>query len=354
MADYTQEQLDAMTPEEREAAESAEPLNVAGQAIDPVDINAPDLTEQTTKLQTNLAGVGSRGQSALQGIESGEVSYGGVDANVLKEEAAVDAGSKYITPEATVSGQLETLLNKESEYMKNAEKRANERSASLGLLGSSMASGAAQRAAIETAMPIAQQDAQTYSKAALAEQATYNEISRMKAESDLSAVAREHIYDIDTNKSRFAASVDLVTKMAQAEGNAALETYLVEAKGRWDAEIKSSLTEFNARIDDAMAAREISAREKEWATTLSSQIMGGVYGTIADLMSNSDFMAAYADAEPGELDKVFNNFIGFGKDHLAFIGSSASLMEEYTGLTEGPDTGWIDWMGLFGNYGDRA
>lgn len=65
-------------------------------------------------------------------------------------------------PQDTVAGQMEGLLSKDNDYMKRAETRANHQMNSRGLLNSSMAVGASQAAAIDAALPIAQQDASTY------------------------------------------------------------------------------------------------------------------------------------------------------------------------------------------------
>jgi hypothetical protein len=55
------------------------------------------------------------------------------------------------------------LLGKNSDYMKRAETKGLQTANTRGLLNSSLAAGAAQAAAIDAALPIAQQDASTYS-----------------------------------------------------------------------------------------------------------------------------------------------------------------------------------------------
>ena len=75
-----------------------------------------------------------------------------------------------ITPEALVSNQMATLLDQESPYIKTNIAKAKEEANKLGLLSSSMAVGAGRRAAIESALPIAQQDAKTYAASILSAQ----------------------------------------------------------------------------------------------------------------------------------------------------------------------------------------
>ena len=63
---------------------------------------------------------------------------------------------------ATVSGQMTGLLNQNSPYMQAATAGAMRTANNRGLLNSSIAAGDGQKAAIESSMPIAQQDAGFY------------------------------------------------------------------------------------------------------------------------------------------------------------------------------------------------
>lgn len=76
----------------------------------------------------------------------------------------VDVGNPedWVTENSTVSGQMEGLLGKNSKYLNLARTKAMQTANSRGMLNSSMAAGAGEAAAIEAALPIAQQDAATY------------------------------------------------------------------------------------------------------------------------------------------------------------------------------------------------
>lgn len=65
-----------------------------------------------------------------------------------------------VKPAATVSGQINTLLAQDSPYLKEARARSQRQANSRGLINSSIAAGAGESAAINAALPIAQQDAQ--------------------------------------------------------------------------------------------------------------------------------------------------------------------------------------------------
>lgn len=77
---------------------------------------------------------------------------------------------RHVNPEETVHYQLQGILNQDSDYMRHARLRGMQYANDRGLLSSSIGAGAAQQAALEAALPIAQQDAETFSQAALANQ----------------------------------------------------------------------------------------------------------------------------------------------------------------------------------------
>ncbi|MCP3683291.1 MAG: hypothetical protein GY861_11435, partial [bacterium] len=82
-------------------------------------------------------------------------------------DSDVDIDSYVPEATATVAGQMESLMDKNSPYLQQAAKAGERTAQARGLLSSSMAAGAAQGAAMDRALPIAQQDAQTYATNAL-------------------------------------------------------------------------------------------------------------------------------------------------------------------------------------------
>ena len=75
------------------------------------------------------------------------------------------------TEEETVEGRMEGLLADDSKYIQAARGRSQQQAHSRGLLNTSIAAGAGERAAIEAAFPIASQDADAFTRAGLQRQA---------------------------------------------------------------------------------------------------------------------------------------------------------------------------------------
>ena len=82
--------------------------------------------------------------------------------------------SEVNAPTDTVSGQMETLLAKESPYITRARTSAAQYANSRGLLNSSIGAEAGESAAIGAALPIASQDANIFNTTRLTNQAAKN------------------------------------------------------------------------------------------------------------------------------------------------------------------------------------
>ena len=314
-------------------------------AITDEDFTKPILTDQDEGIEEGsqeISALAGGFQTDVEDTTTTPITYEGIDTSSLKSDVGIEKGSSYISPEATVSGQLESLLSKDSEYLNTVNKRAEEQAASLGLAGSSMAVGASTRAAIESALPIAQQDAKTYAETALQEQATYNEISRMKGESDLTAAARTHIYDIEAAKAKLGTKLDGISETFKLQGNMVAEGVLSKMKAQWETDLQSGMAILETELNTLINEQQITAKEKEWATQSATSIMAATYGTISELMGNDEFMLGFTgDDGPENLAKVFNNYINLGKDQVKFIGASAGLTEEWND----PDTGYLTYIG---------
>ncbi|WP_020409802.1 hypothetical protein [Hahella ganghwensis] len=115
------------------------------------------------------------------GAQGEASSYEGAQGNAATYEANTGTASSYeadqreVNPYSTVSGQLTGLLSQDNPYMKRAEQNALRTANSRGLLNSTMAVGAAHGAAIDAALPIAQQDAATYHDQSKTNQAYSNQ-----------------------------------------------------------------------------------------------------------------------------------------------------------------------------------
>jgi len=105
--------------------------------------------------------------AARTGYAASGADIPGGESNV-RSTPALSGGQSYIdSATSTVSGQLDKILSQDSALMSRARNMSKAQSAATGLMGSSMAQGAAMGAMVDRALPIAQQDAATFAKSDL-------------------------------------------------------------------------------------------------------------------------------------------------------------------------------------------
>jgi hypothetical protein len=129
------------------------------------------------------------------------------DQSLADGDLKVDETGVYYTPpykktaaSDTVAGQLEGLLAKESPYMQAAQTGAKQSAASKGLLNTTMAATAGQKAAIESALPIAQADAGYFQQQELAKQQAELQKGLYETQGDISAKLSKQQHEQDMAK----------------------------------------------------------------------------------------------------------------------------------------------------------
>ena len=132
----------------------------------PSAVTVPAITSlagaPTTATATGVAPIGATDNT----ITGGTPALPNVTpANVASTPAPAPVAARTITDPETVSGQLNALLSKDSTYMQSARSNAMATANSRGLINSSIAAGAGEKAAIDSSLPIAQQDATTNANA---------------------------------------------------------------------------------------------------------------------------------------------------------------------------------------------
>ncbi|HCX11653.1 MAG TPA: hypothetical protein DHU81_15185 [Hyphomonas sp.] len=127
---------------------------------------------------------------ASQGTASARPTGGGVSQGTAQTyNAATGTAQTYkpverdVKANETVQSQLGDILGQNSVYMQRARESANQQMNSRGLYSSSMAVGAPQGAAIDRALPIAQQDASTYAQRASQNLGAVNDAGQFNANS---------------------------------------------------------------------------------------------------------------------------------------------------------------------------
>lgn len=145
--------------------------------------------------------------------------------------------TREVEDDELVEERLEGLLSGDSRYLRNARMRAMEQAQARGQFGSSFASGAAERAAIEAAMPIATADAQAFRDAASQNMnalnsfalAHLNRATQLET-SLLSANTQRAMANLDAGIRTSIANLDAMTKVDIANLDADTRTRLANVQ----------------------------------------------------------------------------------------------------------------------------
>lgn len=154
-----------------------------------------------------------------------------------------EADQREVKANETVQGQMSSLLDENGSYLKAARTRAAENSNARGLLNSSMAAGAGERAAIETALPIAQQDAATYDT---------------RARTNMSAENRAREVNSSMEHDKVMANLN-----AELERGTIDQKAYANMRGQYLDSYTSLINEANINISEIQSSADIPAAEKK-------------------------------------------------------------------------------------------
>lgn len=238
----------------------------------------------------------------------------GLDAPTWETPSTLDTsittGSEYLTPETRVSEQLTNLLASDSPYMKQVEAQSAERANQLGLLSSSMAVGAGQRAAIESALPIAQADASMAGQLQLGQQAAEYDISQDLISTQLNA-------DYLTHKSEVENLYAGAMKAADTETAAIYQ----DAQNKWNYDIQVSLKDFDNQWSERLANGQVSQERYNNAMTSIGQITQNTSSNVAALLADPDIASMDAEVVASMLQNIQDHSLA----SIEFVGGVGGI-----------------------------
>ena len=242
-------------------------------------------------------------------------TYDSKNLGTVNQSAQVKSGTGMIDATggaATVQGQLEKLLSSDSAYIKNAENKAKEQAAASGLLGSSMAAGAARRAAIESGLPIAQQDADTYAKATLQEQDTYNAISKNIADGVVTADLKHYQNTLDQAMANKNTQMNILMDAAAKSNDTIEQGFLTQMSKSMDHWSQSTMENARNNLNLLMKSMDLDQQTQMQTQNLVANLVSGTQGEIMNMMQDPDFVGGFLTAlgDPAGTPKYFNDADG--------------------------------------------
>jgi len=241
-------------------------------------------------------------------------------ANVASVVAPPTPQIRQVTEPETVSGQLNALLKEDSSYIQSARAKGAEAANSRGLINSSIAAGATEKAAIDAALPIATQDANTFATSGLSAQTARQDQSLTGYKSLLDSAQQTENFGFRTaeNEQNIAgnlglqkqaqeAQAGLQSKQLEAEAarleSAQKATASLEASKQASDLVRQTQSEQAAlnlqttlkNLDIQIDLRELAARERESYTSAISPVIQQVQAEISQIQRTPDSVLSYDD-----------------------------------------------------------
>lgn len=235
-------------------------------------------------------------------------------SGVLDQNVDFKDASTYIDKASmTVAGQLEKLLGSDSPYIQASRNATKEQAAARGLQNSTLAAYAGQRAAIESALPIAQQDAQMYSTFGQAKQSADYNLETIQSEAIISGEMVEQKAAIDRKNTdinnAFAARLQGATGQQEA--------WLADLQNSYNVGLEN-LQSLNQQL---LMSTEMDYNVKMGVAEASASIMQNYQVTVENWMSDPDFLALGKNAVNNAIEQLQN----LAANSINFIGASQGI-----------------------------
>ncbi len=277
-----------------------------------------------------------------------------VDPNV----GTYDALTGSVSNPSLVENRISGLLSRDSDYMRRAETFANQQSNRRGLLNSSMAVGAAHGAAIDAALPIAQQDAQAFANMEMANLQYQNQARQLSAEAQrinaqfnagqLNQAERDNAL-ADIENRQFNAELEHQTKIANmAAQNEAARTGAIQTQQgeQFNAELAQQAEIEGARLDTQAAETNALAAQAEGQFNTNLLQQANMFNAEQDLtaaLANYEALvnaeAAFADAKNNETFAALSAQLnGWLAELDAGLQSELQELEHQYSLAENADS----------------
>jgi len=282
-----------------------------------------DEATTTSQLGQSVAEQTGNSYSDLPSTSVGDVpQYTQYDATgtkqTLQDTAQVNSGLNYVDQDkSTVQGQLKSLLSSDSDYIKEAEAAGTRTAANRGLLNSSMAAGASRSAAIQAALPIAQQDAQTYAAAQNAQQAAEYNQNQIQSEAIVSSGLSVQNKTNETIQQNTQNAFESAMQSASEQNKVLIQDMQNSHE--------TFLNQMQNEQQSYLQTMQLSSDRANLATEQSSTIMQNYQISVENLLSDPDFLNLGADAVQNAVTQLQN----LARNSVKFVGAAAGAGDDF-------------------------
>ena len=289
----------------------ADPINPDETVNTPTSaLEAPDVAQKYTDAATELTTTSPTQTTGYQSPFTTNAVTG-----ELEGAPQVKQSESYITPQTTVAGQLEALMKVDSPLMKLSETQAKERSSALGMSSSSMAIGAAQKALLETAMPIAQQDAQQAFQLKQQQQAIDNEQTKIETEAQVAGQLNLQKAQLAEQQTRLQAGWETTLKGLDQQTQ-------VEFAG-YQNELSKNIKELEANLQAQLQKQNIDAQIQGILVNQAQDMLNNYQVTIQQLLGNQAFLESMPNSDA--MKGLFNDMFATVSSSIRYSAKTAGV-----------------------------
>jgi hypothetical protein len=247
--DLTKKLIDKAEVGDNSAAQTIQPVTTID-AVKPIDAATPPATT-----------------AAAEAAPTPAATIPAPERVVPRAPAATPATREIDPAKETVAGQMESLLKKDSPYLRYAREETARQANRRGLINSLMAAGAGTEAGIKAALPIAQQDAKSYLEQGMTNQAAEQKMLENQQNADLTMDVAEQRQLHDTYRMNLQGQIDQMKESHSAGLKEHLELVLADAKlsndmkGTFAQEMGRIMTESQTQIGTVGASDRTAAQQ---------------------------------------------------------------------------------------------
>lgn len=197
--------------------------------------------------------------------------------------ATMDPTTRSVQNNETVQGQIAGIIDANSPLMQRAVARAQEQMASRGLLNSSIAIGAGQNALYDAALPIAQQDANTYTTASRDNQSVLNNSAQFNTtqknamtSQNLTAENQAKAYTASAENAASAQNAQASNTSALAGYDAAVKTAMQNADSATRVQLQTMAGDTQTKLANIEAQFKNEMQANASAADLYKQVVDNV------------------------------------------------------------------------------
>lgn len=283
-------------------------------------------TQTLSKIQSDYA-QSQEGIKNVDYLSSTENTYTPATQQQMQNAgASIKDASTYIKPETTVAGQLSSLLNSNSDYMKQVDAKSKMTANQVGMLSSDRYVGAAVGAATREALPIAQQDAESATKLSIQQQQGENAIANVAAEGLVSGALK-------TQEAKLAQVNAKAQSLMDSYSNAGLTTM----KAQWQYATEDALKKLENQLNKDYIAADYNQQTAENTRAQAASQIENTMISIENILKDPDILQLGSDAVAQIID-----------NQIALMRSSVELTYNLAKLN--PDN-YI--TGLLDNFADE-